>query len=458
MSEPDILLVLPEPTCQRLHAEARRAGYDVALITPDALGLERVLSSGASLAVVSAGLLSAAWVGRCDRAGVRLIGIAADAAERTAAVQAGVFELADANASWPEVIGLIDGAAPVAPATGGTIAPGLAPNGPALPASTSAAAVALLGAAPHTGPGAPVWHPPTAAAGGRVIAVWGAPGSPGRTTVAVNLAVEASRLGVDTLLIDADVHAAAIAATLGLLDEAPGLAAACRLAGLGELDAIELDRLSRRAGRGGPRVLTGIANPTRWPELAEAKVTSVLDIARGMAGCTIVDVAAPLDQDEHLISDRRAPRRNAATLATLRAADVVVAVVAADPLGISRFLRHYPELLDAVGRARILVVVNKVRPGPFGAAPKQQVSAALQRFASVDAAGFLPWDLAAVDAAALTGGSLVEATSGSGLRAAIAELAAALTDVPTAPAKPRRGAKSKPTRWGSQSGAAAALS
>src|SRR5699024_2575898 len=41
----------------------------------------------------------------------------------------------------------------------------------------------------------------------RVVAVWGAPGAPGRTTLAVNIAAEAAALGVATIVVDADTEA-----------------------------------------------------------------------------------------------------------------------------------------------------------------------------------------------------------------------------------------------------------
>ena len=70
---------------------------------------------------------------------------------------------------------------------------------------------------------------------GCIIAVWGPAGAPGRTTVAVNLAGELARLGLPTLLVDADTYGGCVAQSLSLLDEAPGLAAATRSADQGSL-------------------------------------------------------------------------------------------------------------------------------------------------------------------------------------------------------------------------------
>ena len=59
----------------------------------------------------------------------------------------------------------------------------------------------------------------------QVIAVWGPTGAPGRSTVALNLAAELAR-SAPTLLVDCDTYGSSVAQSFGLLDEAPGVAAA----------------------------------------------------------------------------------------------------------------------------------------------------------------------------------------------------------------------------------------
>jgi hypothetical protein len=100
-----------------------------------------------------------------------------------------------------------------------------------------------------------------------LAAVWGPKGAPGRTTVAVNLAFEASVAGGEVLLVDADTYGGAVAQTLGFLDDAPGLGWAARLAGRGELDVLRLWRSVRRAAPGGPRVLPGLPRAELWTEV-----------------------------------------------------------------------------------------------------------------------------------------------------------------------------------------------
>jgi Flp pilus assembly CpaE family ATPase len=264
---------------------------------------------------------------------------------------------------------------------------------------------------------------------GTVVAVWGPGGAPGRTSLAIALAGELAASGASVALADADTHGAAIAPSLGLLDEAPGFAAACRLAGTNALNAAELDRVAA-THRGGFRVLTGIGRPARWPELTAERIAGVLDAVRGWAGITIVDVAAPLEQDEELVSDLAAPRRNAATVEVLRRADRVVAVGAADPVGLARFLRGHAELLEHVTPDRVTVVANKVRSGTVGLDPVGQVRATLERFGGVTPAHLVPWDPAGFDAALLSGRSLVEVAPRSPARAVVRRLAAELGSPP----------------------------
>jgi MinD-like ATPase involved in chromosome partitioning or flagellar assembly len=264
--------------------------------------------------------------------------------------------------------------------------------------------------------------------GGRVVAVWGPTGAPGRTTVAVGLADEASRLGVSTMLVDADTYGGSIGQVLGFLDESPGLAAAARLAAGGRLDLAGLAGLARGTD---PwlRVLTGIARADRWPELASGAVESVLDLCRRLATLVVIDCGFSLEQDEEIVYDTVAPRRNAVTLAALAAADTVLAVGAADPVGLHRLIRGLGELSDRDVDAAPKVVVNMVRRGVTPGDPVAEISSALRRHAGVGTAAFLPYDRAALDRAIGTGKTLADVAPGSALRQALAGLAADVTGV-----------------------------
>ncbi len=284
--------------------------------------------------------------------------------------------------------------------------------------------------------GTPAGAPPPRRRGS-VVAVWGPTGAPGRTTVAVTLADELARLGCTSLLVDADVYGGVIAAILGLLDESPGVAAACRQASSSRLDAAALAGLCWQLA---PtlRVLTGIPRAERWPELRTAAVESVLVAARGLADFTVVDCGFSLESDEELSYDTLAPRRNGATLAVLDAADVILAVGAADPIGLQRLVRGLAELRDAEIAAPIWVVLNKVRRGVVPGDPRAELSAALDRFAGRQPAALLPFDGDSLDAALAVGKTLGEVRPASPLRQATTELAAGLAGIPLTRNRRRR--------------------
>jgi Flp pilus assembly CpaE family ATPase len=258
---------------------------------------------------------------------------------------------------------------------------------------------------------------------GRLVAVWGPTGAPGRSTVAVGLATELAVRGVSTLLADADVYGGTVAQLLGMLDETSGLAAAARSAGSGSLDVAVLARQARQLDTH-LLVLTGLSRADRWTELRPTAVESVWSTARMLAPCTVVDAGFCIESDEEISFDTLAPRRNGATLATLEEADEVVVVGSADPVGLTRLIRALHELRAAVPSATPRVVVNRVRSGPLGNSPADAVAEALGRYAGVQAAALLPFDQAACDAALSHGRSLADAARSSKLRKAMQQLAA----------------------------------
>lgn len=293
----------------------------------------------------------------------------------------------------------------------------------------SAVRSALDGGAP-----APSAPPERAAvrSGGVLVAVWGPTGAPGRTTVALNLAAElAGRPRVDqptVLLVDADTYGGTVAQALGLLDEAPGIAAAARAAGNGTLDAGSLAALTPRLD-GGLRVLTGLSRADRWPELPAGSLEGVWSACRALADVTVVDCGFCLEQDEALTYDTRAPQRNAATLSALTAADVVVVVGAGDPVGLQRLVRALGGLDDLGLAPRRRVVVNRVRATASGPRPREAVREALRRYAGVLDAVVLPDEQATCDGALLHARTLAEHAPTSPLRRGVAGLAAELLPV-----------------------------
>jgi MinD-like ATPase involved in chromosome partitioning or flagellar assembly len=275
----------------------------------------------------------------------------------------------------------------------------------------------------------------------RIVAVWGPTGAPGRTTVATTLAAEVASRGGDVLLVDADTYGGCIAQALGLLDEAPGIAAACRAAGQGTLDLPVLAGLAPQV-LPGLRVLTGLPKAERWPEVRAAALERVLDLSRSLVSLVVVDCGFCLEDDEELSYDTVAPRRNEATLTSLAAADTVIAVGGADPVALQRFVRGLQEL-GTVPSPPPLPVVNRVRSASVGSRPEARIAASLQRFAGLEEVRFVPDDPAAVDAALLAGRSVVEQAPDSAVRAAIGDLGSIVAPwtAPTTRRRPPRGTR-----------------
>ena len=271
---------------------------------------------------------------------------------------------------------------------------------------------------------------------GRVIAVWGPTGAPGRTTVAVHLAAALGEPGAPSILVDADTYGACVAQTLAVLDEAPGLAAAARAADQGVLDRAALSRLAPLV-QPGMRVLTGLPRADRWPELREHAVADVLAQCPLLAEWTVVDTGFCLERDEELSYDTSAPRRNGATLASVAAADIVVVVGSADSIGLQRLVRALDEI-RAHTAVPVRVVVNRVRTGSIGRDPERRIRDSLLRFAGVQQVHLVPEDREALDAALLHGRTLSETKPSSPAYRAVLALAGELSGAPAQDRRSRR--------------------
>ncbi|MBX3093716.1 MAG: regulator [Cryobacterium sp.] len=384
-------MALPPELGGRLFGDLKAHGHEAVFHASNGADLTVAIGPlGVDAAITSArvGYLSASLLAACDDAGVRLIAVVESSAERVAATNLGLAEIIQADAPWQEFHAAL------------TATPWESPTRTASPEASGA--------------------------NGTVIAVWGPTGAPGRTSLAINVAAELAAQGNVVVLADADTHGGAVAPALGLLDEAPGFAAACRLAGAGGLNHTELERVGQRyrSGHGSFWVLTGIGRPSRWPELSAERVEATIGQCRSFADYTVIDTGFSLENDEEISSDLFVPRRNAATIASLRSADRVLAVGAADPVALSRFLRAHVDLLDTVEPERVSVVINRLRAGVVGSSPGSQVAHTLRRFGGIADVSLIPHDPAAFDAALLAGQTLREGAGRSPARAAITALVA----------------------------------
>lgn len=387
-----VVVAIPQPRASELAAELALEGVDVIAIVSPTPAVEIPPGAEAIIVPATRAMLSAELISACDRAGVRILA------------------LGGADSRLRGRLGL--SAALPAEAAGWEVAA-------ALTAETGAAPRPQSGVLPH-----------------RVIAVWGPHGAPGRSTLAIQLAVELSRAGRRTALVDADTVAPSLALLLGLSDDAPGVAAACRRAERGALDSAELTRLATTVTTGGGdiEVLPGINRPSRWPELSSARLRTTLGACREWIEETVVDVADAFDADDEVTYDLAGPRRHAATSASLSEADLIIAIASADPLGISRFVRDHAELRRLTAPTPVIVAINQVRPGPLGIDARGQVRRTLERFAGITDVVFLPFDQRAADAALLHARPMTDVAPRSPFVAAVRRLAATLSPAEAATA------------------------
>lgn len=264
-----------------------------------------------------------------------------------------------------------------------------------------------------------------ATAPGKVIAVWGPTGAPGRTSVAIGIADELARLGVPALLVDADTYGGAVSTHLGLLDDVSGIVLACRQADAGTLDAAGL-AAAARAVDSRLRVLTGIPRGSRWAELRPVALGRLWEVCRATPGVSIVDAGFGLERDEELLHDTRTPRRHAATLTAVAEADELVAVGTADPVGIERLVHGLEDLRRVAPATPLHVVVTRVRRGVLGRDPQGQVRDAIRAHAGVAAVTCIPDDRAAYDECLREGRTLAEVAPRSAARGVLREFARSL--------------------------------
>ncbi|KAA1418715.1 hypothetical protein F0U44_09475 [Nocardioides humilatus] len=250
---------------------------------------------------------------------------------------------------------------------------------------------------------------------GRVIAVWGPAGAPGRTTTATAVVAELARRGLPTVLVDADPYGGAVAQQLGILDEVSGLLAAARLVTGGSLDerfpSVQRQISSHLA------VVTGLPRPDRWAEVRPGVLRALLERARQGAH-VVVDTGFSVERDPALDQGVR-PERNGLTVEALESADEILVVGSADPVGLARLARAVSDVHELLPTPTIRLVVNRMRPSLGWR--EADVRTMLVGFGSSVGIHFLPDDQPAVDRALVAGRSLLESGE-SPLTRAVADL------------------------------------
>ena len=271
---------------------------------------------------------------------------------------------------------------------------------------------------------------------GMVIGVWGAAGSPGRTTMALTLGSLARSRGFQVIVVDADPRGGTIASAWGLLDEVPGFLACARLAAKGSLDAAEVTRLaSRYDGHSGViDVLTGVSRLMRESEVERDSVSRVVNELRQLYSLVVIDVGSDLPSHDSALLERTtdAQRITANLVATV---DHVVAVIDATPAGITRFARAQEDLRSAIDHDRVTYLLNGVDRSRRALKEEAVIHEALWRFAGLRDYVTVPRDDAHARHALTMGASLVDIGAKSpivlSLEPIVEELCAGLASPPS---------------------------
>jgi MinD-like ATPase involved in chromosome partitioning or flagellar assembly len=197
---------------------------------------------------------------------------------------------------------------------------------------------------------------------GRLISVWGPKGAPGRTMIAIRLALQLSRGTPDTLLIDADPYGGDVLQAFGIVEELPTVVWAANAAAKHGFDAQTLASDLRRAAPGGPVVIPGLPRAELWAEVSDFGWRRLLSAAQSSFAFTICDIGFCLESDPSPYPGA-GEGRNRMARAAATAADHVVAVVRGDALGIKSFLWAFESLKQICSEERVIVVLNRARRG-----------------------------------------------------------------------------------------------
>lgn len=236
--------------------------------------------------------------------------------------------------------------------------------------------------APSHPPASPQNDTPDAATvaqkSGKVVAVWGPPGSTGKSSMVVNLASFLRGYG-EVLLIDADTVDSCLVQMLGISLETSGLVQACRLAQLGHLNQRNFAEVVTNVGSQ-VDLLSGLNKGNRWREISDKPLAAVVEWAREKYSWILVDLAPGFEDTADPLAGMGASRFAAQT-AVLSVADLVLEVGLADPVGLRRLVvNHDQAVAGNLWHCPALVVVNRARAGVAGSHWDKSISQALAQF------------------------------------------------------------------------------
>ena len=268
-------------------------------------------------------------------------------------LELGVDDVIEDRAPAEEFVRKIARILPLTPKLTPKLTPASAHSFPGLDSELAALEAGVEGAE-RAGPG--LAHPGHGLRG-RVCAVGGPPGGCGASEVAVELARAGRRRGETSLLVDADEVAPSLAQRLGL-PPIPNIRTA-------------IDALFHGAGRlhdallpvaaGGFELLAGLANPADWPQVRPHEAAEVVAELRGLRDHVIVNVGAHTED----LTRFGAADRYGVTREVLGAADVVVGVGIATPVGVARLVAWIADVVVLAPGRPVHLVVNKAPASRF---------------------------------------------------------------------------------------------
>ena len=220
-----------------------------------------------------------------------------------------------------------------------------------------------------------------------VIAVSSPYGSTGKTTVAINIALELAAEKARVLLIDGDIQGPAVANHFVLTQQPAGIQAALRIASQQRFDLEQLERLSFQFQRSTLRIMPGSQNYPGQP-IDPAAVANLLDTARLGYEFTVIDLG-------YLGADMNGAQTEL-TKTIFSLADRTVVVCLADPIGIFRLL-NIENIIAGAGNP-VDLVINRVRNSVIASA-RREIAITLQRLSTLEPKAYLPDDPQHIDQA-----------------------------------------------------------
>ena len=188
---------------------------------------------------------------------------------------------------------------------------------------------------------------------GKLVAVWGPKGAPGRTRLSIELAYLAGTNGLPTALIDSDTHGGDVAQLLDLPSDVPGLPYLSR----------HTDELLALTGNvRWATVIPGVVDPSHGRDVTTEGWRCLTSALRSSHRLTICDLGLGVGMSNPASNGVHVDRRDIAET-TVRDADLVVAVFKGDPVGVKHLLWGLAGLREICDLDEMILIANQVAAG-----------------------------------------------------------------------------------------------